>query len=110
VAHPARVYKVWLGGKDHYAADRQAAAEVARCRPRVATGAQANRSFLGRVVRYPATRRGICQFLDIGTGLPAPDGTHEVAQAIDPQARLVYVDNDRCKPGCAHACGAGQDV
>ncbi len=94
VAHPARVYNVWLGGKDHYAADRKAAAEVASCRPQVVAGAQANRSFLARAVRYLAGRRGIRQFLDIGTGLPAPDSTHDVAQAIAPQARIVYVDND----------------
>jgi len=94
VPHPARVYNVWLGGKDHYAADRKAAAEVARCRPQVAAGARANRSFLARAVRYLAGQRGIGQFLDIGTGLPAPDSTHDIAQAIAPQARIVYVDND----------------
>ncbi len=94
VAHPARVYDVWIGGKDHYPADRKAAAEVASCRPQVAAGARANRSFLARAVRYLAGRRGIRQFLDIGTGLPAPDSTHDVAQAIAPQARIVYVDND----------------
>jgi hypothetical protein len=94
VAHPARVYNVWLGGKDHFAVDRKAAAEVASRRPQVVIGARANRSFLGRVVRYLACQRGIRQFLDIGTGFPAPDGTHEVAQAIAPESRVVYVDND----------------
>jgi len=94
VPHPARVYNVWLGGKDHFAADRKAAAEVASCRPEVVTGARANRSFLVRVVRYLAGQRGIRQFLDIGTGLPAPNSTHEVAQAIAPESRIVYVDND----------------
>ena len=94
VAHPARVYNVWIGGKDHYPADRRAAAEVASCRPQVAAGARANRSFLARAVRYLAGQRGIRQFLDIGTGLPAPDNTHDVAQAIAPQARIVYADND----------------
>jgi hypothetical protein len=94
VAHPARVYNAWLGGKDHYAADRDAAQRVAGCRPQVVAGARANRQFLGRVVRYLAAKRGISQFLDIGTGLPAPDNTHEVAQAIDPAARIVYADND----------------
>jgi SAM-dependent methyltransferase len=94
VPHPARVYNVWLGGKDAYAADRKAAEEVARHRPQVVIGARANRSFLARVVRYLADQRGIRQFLDIGTGLPAPDSTHTVAQAIAPQARIVYADND----------------
>lgn len=94
VAHPARVYNLWLGGKDGYAADRQAAAEVASRRPHVVAGARANRAFLARVVRYLASQRGIRQFLDIGTGLPAPGSTHEVAQAVAPQCRVVYVDND----------------
>jgi len=94
VAHPARVYAYWLGGKDHWPADRQAAEEVIRQRPQVVAGARANRAFLARVVRYLAAERGIRQFLDIGTGLPAPDSTHEVAQAITPEARILYVDND----------------
>jgi len=94
VAHPARVYAYWLGGKDHYLADRQAAEEVIRWRPQVVAGARANRAFLSRVVRYLAAERGIRQFLDIGTGLPAPGSTHQVAQAITPEARIVYVDND----------------
>jgi SAM-dependent methyltransferase len=93
-AHPARVYSVWIGGKDHYPADRQAAEQVARHRPQVVSGARANRAFLARVVRYLASERGICQFLDIGPGLPAPGNTHEVAQAIDPSSQVVYVDND----------------
>jgi hypothetical protein len=94
VAHPARVYNVWLGGKDHFAPDREAAQKVAGCRPQVVAGARANRQFLGRVVRYLAGTRGVSQFLDIGTGLPAPDNTHEVAQALNPAARVVYADND----------------
>jgi len=94
VAHPARVYAYWLGGKDHYAADRKAAEEVIRLRPQVVAGARANRAFLARVVRYLAAGRGVRQFLDIGTGLPAPDATHQVAQAVAPAARVVYVDND----------------
>jgi SAM-dependent methyltransferase len=92
--HPARVYNVWIGGKDAYGADRKAAAEVARCRPQVVAGARANRAFLARVVRYLAGQGGIRQFLDIGPGLPAPDATHTVAQAIAPESRIVYVDND----------------
>jgi S-adenosyl methyltransferase len=94
VAHSARVYGYWLGGKDHYGADRQAAEEVIRLRPQVVAGARANRAFLARVVRYLASRCGIRQFLDIGAGLPAPGNTHEVAQAVAPQSRVVYVDND----------------
>jgi hypothetical protein len=94
VPHSARVYNVWLGGKDGLSADRKAAAEVAACHPRVVAGARANRAFLARVVRYLAGERGIRQFLDIGPGLPAPGNTHEVAQAIIPESRIVYVDSD----------------
>jgi SAM-dependent methyltransferase len=94
VPHPARIYSYWLGGKDHYSADREAAEEVIRCRPQVVAGAQANRAFLARVVRYLAAECGVRQFLDIGTGLPAPHSTHQVAQAIAPDSRIVYADND----------------
>src|SRR5499427_4377421 len=94
VPHSARVYGYWLGGKDHYPADREVAEEVIRRRPQVVAGARANRAFLARVVRYLATECGIRQFLDIGTGLPAPDSTHEVAQRVAPETRVVYVDND----------------
>ena len=94
VAHPARVYGYWLGGKDHYQADREAAEEVIRCRPQVVAGARANRAFLAQVVRYLAEECGIRQFIDIGPGLPAPGNTHDVAQAIAPESRIVYVDND----------------
>jgi hypothetical protein len=94
VPHPARVYDYWLGGKDHFPADRQAGEQVIRERPQVVAGARANRAFLARVVRYLAAERGIGQFLDIGTGLPSADNTHQVAQHIAPGARVVYVDND----------------
>ncbi len=93
-AHPARVYAYWLGGKDHFPADRKAGEQVARLRPQVVAGARANRAFLARLVRYLAADCGIRQFLDLGTGLPAPGSTIEVAQAIAPGARVVYVDND----------------
>src|SRR5215831_17273984 len=93
VAHPARVYGYWLGGKDHYQADREAAEEVIRCCPRVVAGARANRAFLARVVRCLTAECGIRQFIDIGPGLPAPGNTHEVAQAVAPESRIVYVDN-----------------
>jgi S-adenosyl methyltransferase len=92
--HPARVYNYWLGGKDHFDADRCAAEEVIRRRPEVVAGARANRAFLARVVRYLGAECGIRQFLDIGTGLPAPASTHEVAQSVAPDSRIVYVDND----------------
>jgi SAM-dependent methyltransferase len=94
VPHSARIYNVWLGGKDGLAADRKAAAEVTGCRPQVVAGARANRAFLARSVRYLAGERGIRQFIDIGPGLPAPGNSHEVAQAIAPESRVVYVDND----------------
>jgi S-adenosyl methyltransferase len=95
VAHPARVYGYWLGGKDHYPADRKAAEEVLRVRPQVVAGARANRYFLARVVRFLAGECGIRQFLDVGTGLPVLDNTHEVAQRAAPDCKIVYVDNDR---------------
>lgn len=103
VAHPARVYAYWIGGRDYYAADRRAAEEVIRQRPQVVDGARANRAFLARAVRYLARQRGVRQFLDIGCGLPAPGNTHEVAQAIAPGCRVVYADNDHYNSGCAHA-------
>jgi hypothetical protein len=92
--HQARVYAYWLGGKDHFPADRQVAEEVLEHRPQVVTGARANRNFLARVAGYLTREAGIRQFLDVGAGLPAPDGTHEVAQAIAPHSRVVYVDHD----------------
>ncbi len=94
MAHPARVYDYWLGGKDHFPADRRVAEQVIRERPQVVAGARANRAFLARAVRYLAAECGIRQFLDIGTGLPSAANTHQVAQAIAPAARVVYVDND----------------
>ncbi len=94
VAHPARVYDYWLGGKDNFAADRAAAQQVIDVRPEIRTDVQANRAFLGRAVRYLAADAGIRQFLDIGTGLPSADNTHEVAQRVAPDSRIVYVDND----------------
>jgi len=94
VAHPARIYDYWLGGKDNFAADRAAGDQVIEIRPEIIVGVRANRRFLGRAVRYLVEREGIRQFLDIGTGLPSADNTHEVAQAIAPDARIVYADND----------------
>jgi O-methyltransferase involved in polyketide biosynthesis len=94
VPHPARVYDYWLSGKDHFPADRKAAEEVIRLRPQVVAGARANRAFLARVVRYLAADCGVRQFLDLGTGLPCPDNTHEIAQQVAADSRTVYVDND----------------
>jgi O-methyltransferase involved in polyketide biosynthesis len=95
VPHPARVYGYWLGGKDHFPADRNAARTVMEVRPQVVASARANRAFLARVVRYLAAECGIRQFLDIGTGLPAPTNTHEVAQEVAPDCKVVYCDNDQ---------------
>jgi hypothetical protein len=94
VPHPARVYDVWLGGKDNFAADRAAAEMGQRVFPSVTRSVKANREFLARVVEFLAAESGIRQFLDIGTGLPSANNTHEVAQRIAPDARVVYVDND----------------
>jgi len=94
VAHIARVYNYWLGGKDHFAADRVAGDETVQGYPDMLSSVRANRAFLRRAVRYLAVEGGIRQFLDVGTGLPSADNTHEVAQAVAPQSRVVYVDND----------------
>jgi S-adenosyl methyltransferase len=102
VPHIARIYDYWLGGKDNFAADREAAERAMAATPTIVPGVRANRRFLGRAVRYMA-EAGIRQFLDIGTGIPTANNTHEVAQAVAPDARVVYVDDDHCKSGCAHA-------
>jgi hypothetical protein len=94
VAHQARIYNYLLGGKDNYAADRAAAEAALKIWPDIAFTARANRAFLRRVVRYLAGEAGIRQFLDLGTGIPAAGNTHEVAQAIAPESRVVYVDYD----------------
>jgi hypothetical protein len=92
--HPARMYDYALGGKNHFAADREIAAKVLESSPTSRTIARENRAFLGRAVRYLAGEAGIRQFLDIGTGLPTTNNVHEVAQAAAPSSRVVYVDND----------------
>jgi hypothetical protein len=94
VAHPARVYDYWLGGKDNFAADREAAERVLAVTPGLRFRVRANRAFLARAVQYLAGEAGIRQFLDIGTGIPSANNTHEVAQTIAPDARIVYADND----------------
>jgi hypothetical protein len=94
VAHPARRYNYWLGGTDNFAADRESGDLLATSYPAARIAARANRAFLQRAVRYLAADAGLRQFLDIGTGLPTADNTHEVAQRVAPDARIVYVDND----------------
>jgi hypothetical protein len=93
-AHQARMYDYALGGKDNYAADRAAVEAVLKVWPEIVFTARANRAFLGRVIRYLAEEAGIRQFLDIGTGIPTAGNTHQVAQAIAPETRVVYVDYD----------------
>jgi S-adenosyl methyltransferase len=94
VPHIARIYNYWLGGKDNFAVDREAGENAMRATPAIRPGVRANRAFLGRAVRHLAADAGIRQFLDIGTGIPSADNTHEVAQAAAPDSRVVYVDND----------------
>jgi hypothetical protein len=94
VAHIARVYDYWLGGKDNFAADREAGDDALAAYPDLVSSVRANRAFLARVVRYLAREAGIRQFLDIGTGIPTANNTHEVAQGVAPESRIVYVDND----------------
>ncbi|MGQ4433980.1 MULTISPECIES: SAM-dependent methyltransferase [unclassified Streptomyces] len=92
--HSARVWNFLLGGKDNYAADREAGEMIVQMFPDIALLARLQRRFLVRAVRYLTEEAGIRQFLDIGTGLPTVDNTHEVAQRIAPESRIVYVDND----------------
>jgi O-methyltransferase involved in polyketide biosynthesis len=94
VAHNARVWNYWLGGKDNYEVDRAAGDQVRAMHPGIVQVALADRAFLGRVVRFLAGEAGIRQFLDIGTGLPTAENTHQVAAAVAPATRVVYVDND----------------
>ena len=94
VAHPARVYDCLLGGKDNFAADRQAAARLLEAIPGAAVAARENRAFLGRAVRFLAEEAGIRQFLDIGAGLPSGRAVHEIVRGCVPMARVVYADHD----------------
>jgi hypothetical protein len=94
VAHVARVYDYWLGGKDNFAADRAAGEQAIQAYPDIVYSVRANRAFLARTVRYLAGEAGIRQFLDIGTGIPTANNTHEVAQDVAPGSNVVYVDND----------------
>ncbi|MEV0809687.1 SAM-dependent methyltransferase [Micromonospora sp. NPDC050200] len=94
VPHSARVWNYWLGGKDNFAQDRAVGDQVRAVFPEIVEAAQYSRAFLRRAVTYLAAEAGIRQFLDVGTGLPTADNTHQVAQEITPQARIVYIDND----------------
>ncbi|MBG0821718.1 SAM-dependent methyltransferase [Planomonospora sp. ID91781] len=105
--HSARIWNYWLGGKDHHPADREAGEMVKQLIPGIVEAARADRAFLGRAVRHLAGEAGIRQFLDIGTGLPTADNTHEVAQRIAPECRVVYVDNDPIVLAHARALLAG---
>ncbi|MFJ6215478.1 SAM-dependent methyltransferase [Streptomyces sp. NPDC092296] len=94
VPHPARMYDYYLGGKDNFPADREAAEAVIRAYPASRITALANRAFLGRAVRHVVGELGVRQFLDVGTGIPTQSNTNEVAHEVAPDARVLYVDND----------------
>jgi len=94
VPHSARIWNYWLGGKDNYEVDRAAGDQFSAIYPGIVDIARADRAFLGRVVRFLAGEAAVRQFLDVGTGLPTADNTHEVAQRVAPESRIVYVDND----------------
>lgn len=93
-AHTARIWNYWLGGRDNYPIDCEVGDQIRQFHPDIGNYARADRLFLGRAVQYLAGEAGIRQFLDIGTGLPTVDNTHEVAQRVAPESRIVYVDND----------------
>ncbi|SEF87625.1 O-Methyltransferase involved in polyketide biosynthesis [Thermomonospora echinospora] len=92
--HSARIWNYWLGGRDYYPADKEAGDAMARIIPGVVDSARADRAFLGRCVRHLVVERGVRQFLDIGAGLPTAGNTHEIAQRLAPESRVVYMDND----------------
>jgi hypothetical protein len=107
VPHSARIWNYWLGGKDNYPVDREAGEAYKEIFPGIAVVARSSRAFLTRAVRYLAGEAGMRQFLDIGTGLPTADNTHQVAQRVAPQSRIVYVDNDPLVLAHARALLAG---
>src|SRR5213083_2533480 len=94
VPHSARIWNYWLGGKDNFAVDREVGEQIRQINPAIVDIARADRAFLGRAVRHVVAEAGIRQLLDIGTGLPTADNTHQVAQRIAPDSRIVYVDYD----------------
>jgi hypothetical protein len=103
VPHSARVWNYWLGGTDNYPADRSVGDQIKAMLPSIVDVARHSRAFLGRAVRYLAGEAGIRQFLDVGSGLPTADNTHEIAQSVDRTCRIVYVDNDPLVLVQAHA-------
>jgi hypothetical protein len=109
-AHPARVYDYWLGGKDNFEVDRMVGDQVKKIFPGIVQAARNSRAFQKRSVTFLAGEAGIRQFLDVGTGLPSPDNTHEVAQAVAPDSRVVYVDNDPMVLAHARALLTGDNV
>ncbi|MFB0614483.1 SAM-dependent methyltransferase [Streptomyces sp. AGS-58] len=94
VPHSARIWNYWLGGKDNYPVDEEAGDAYTAVFPGIVTIARSSRAFLRRTITYLVSEAGIRQFLDVGTGLPTAQNTHEVAQGLAPEARIVYVDND----------------
>ncbi|MFF6994786.1 SAM-dependent methyltransferase [Streptomyces sp. NPDC008313] len=92
--HPARMYDYFLGGKDNYEVDQEAAERFMKVAPEVRTGVRANRHFMHRAVRHVVAEFGIRQILDVGTGLPTEPNVHQIAQAVAPETRVAYVDND----------------
>ena len=107
VPQSARVYDYWLGGKDHFPADRALGDAIAGALPTIRTQVRAQRAFLGRAVRYLARDAGIRQYLDIGTGIPSAGNVHDVAQEVAPESRVLYVDNDPIVLAHARALMAG---
>ncbi|MGC0331547.1 hypothetical protein RKD23_004537 [Streptomyces sp. SAI-170] len=103
VSHSARIWNYWLGGKDNYPVDQEVGDQILSFVPALPRSAVADRAFLARAVRHLAGEAGVRQFLDIGTGLPTAENTHEVAQRVDPTCRIVYVDNDPLVLTHAHA-------
>jgi hypothetical protein len=110
VAHPARVYDYWLGGKDNFPADRALAELMIQAIPNMRAMAAANRAFLRRAVRHLVQEAGVRQFLDIGTGIPTSPNVHDVAQEVAPDTRVVYVDNDPIVLAHARALLTSQDA
>ena len=94
VPQSARVYDYWLGGKDHFPADRALGEAIAGQLPTIRTQVRGQRAFLGRAVRYLARDAGVRQYLDVGTGIPSAGNVHDVAQELAPESRVLYVDND----------------
>jgi hypothetical protein len=110
VPNPARIYDYLLGGKDNYPADREVADQVVAIAPVARDVVQDNRAFLRRVVRFLTREAGIRQFIDLGSGLPTQGNVHEIAQAIAPEARVVYVDNDAMVVTHSRALLAGDNT